>query len=338
MEVTRPPKFLAVGKLQRTYLLPPNGTPHLDKPGGNLLYASAGMLLWEENVGLIARVGEDYPREWLEVFKELGLDVRGIKVLPQALDLRYFLAYIDLNTHSTDNPVAHFARLGLNFPKALFGYRDTSHELDNLNQLSPISPRQNDLPSDYMHASAVHFCPINYLTHSLLPAVLRQAGLSTITLDPPSGYMDPSFWNHIPSVITGLTAFLCSEEKLRSLFHGRSEDLWEMAEALASYGCEIIVMKRGVQGQLLFDAGSGSRWEMPAYPSQTVDPTGTGDAFCGGFLAGYRKTYDPVEAVLHGNIAASIAIEGTGPFYLLDTLPGLPEARLDSVRQSVRKV
>ena len=56
------------------------------------------------------------------------------------------------------------------------------------------------------------------------------------------------------------------------------------------------------------------------------------------FLAGYRQTYDPVQAALYGNISASLVVEGVGPFYALDTLPGLPEARLEALRQSVRRV
>jgi len=171
-----------------------------------------------------------------------------------------------------------------------------------------------------------------------MPAVLRQNGVTTLTLDPGSGYMNPTFWNDVPPLITGLTAFLPSEDDLRNLYQGYSDDLWEMAEGLAAYGCEIIVIKRGEQGQLLLDAASKSRWEIPAYDSRLINPTGVGDAFCGGFLAGYRKTYDPVEAVLHGNISAAVVSEGIGPFFALDVLPGLAQARLDALRQSVRKL
>ena len=60
---------------------------------------------------------------------------------------------------------------------------------------------------------------------------------------------------------------------------------------------------------------------------RVVNPTGAGDAFCGGFLAGYRETYDPLEAALCGNISASLVVEGSGPFYALDVWPGLAEAR-----------
>jgi sugar/nucleoside kinase (ribokinase family) len=150
--------------------------------------------------------------------------------------------------------------------------------------------------------------------------------------------MNSSFRDDFPSLITGLTAFLPSEEEVRNLFQGRLENLWEMAEAIASYGCEIVVIKRGERGQLVFDSPNNKRWEVPAYPVQPVDPSGVGDAFCGGFLAGYRETYDPLQAALYGNITASLAIEGQGPFYALDALPGLAQARLEALRSNVREV
>jgi sugar/nucleoside kinase (ribokinase family) len=171
-----------------------------------------------------------------------------------------------------------------------------------------------------------------------MPAVLRQAEFTTVTLDPSPGYMNPTFWNDVPALITGLTAFLPSEEDLRTLFQGHTKDLWAMAEALAAYDCEIVVIKRGESGQLLYEAATRSHWEIPSYPTRVIDPTGAGDAFCGGFLAGYRRKYDPLEAVLHGNISASLVMEGSGPFYAADALPGLAQARLEALRQSVRKV
>ena len=320
------------------FLLPPNGRPRLDVPDGNLLNAAAGLALWEAGTGLVARVGKDYPRDWIEGFQQRGLDVQGIHILPNSADLRTFLAYTDLNTRHTDNPVVHFTRLELLFPKALIGYQDSSAQLDSRTSLTPLSIRQRDLPSELMYATAAHFCPLDFPTHSFMPAVLRQVGFNTLTLDPGHGYMDPAFWEHIPSIVTSLTAFLPTEDKVRKLFLGRLSDLWEIAEVLASYGCEIIVINRERQGQLLYNAAAKTRWEIPAYPSREIDPTGVGDAFCGGFLAGFRRTHDPVEATVYGNISASLAIEGSGPFYALDAHPGLAEARLQVLRQSVRKI
>ena len=111
-----------------------------------------------------------------------------------------------------------------------------------------------------------------------------------------------------------------------------------MAEVLGGYGCELVVIKRGAQGQWLYDAMGKHRWEIPAYSSRMADPTGAGDAFCGGFLAGYRETYDPLEAALHGNVSASLKVEGSGAFYPLDVMPGLAQARLEVLRDLVREV
>src|SRR4026208_2563652 len=62
---TMNPGFLVFGQLTREYLLPPAGLPRLDAAGGSLLYAAAGLGVWEKSIGLVGRVGNDYPREWL---------------------------------------------------------------------------------------------------------------------------------------------------------------------------------------------------------------------------------------------------------------------------------
>ena len=334
------PRFLIAGKLTRDFIILPSGDTLIDIAGGNTLYAAVGLAIWEPDPdpGILARVGEDYPQIWLDKFQQRGIDTRGVHILPQAVDVRSFVSFIDWERRLESDPVAQFARLGLPFPRSLLGYQDNPSVLDSRTTLLPISLRQGDIPDVFMGATIAHLCPIDFLTHSVLPAILRQAQFTIITLDPPAGYMNPTFWGDVPSLLTGLTAFLPSEEEVRSLFHGRSVDLWEMAEAMAAYGCEFIIIKRGERGQMIFDSSTGSRWEVPPYPARVVNPVGAGDAFCGGFLAGYRRTYDPVEAAMHGNISASLVIEGNDPFYALESLPGLAQARLDSLRQSIRKV
>ena len=89
---------------------------------------------------------------------------------------------------------------------------------------------------------------------------------------------------------------------------------------------------------MLYDVSKKRRWEISAYPARAADPTGAGDAFNGGFLAGYCKNYDPLEGVLYGNISASLKIEGSGAYYPLDVMPGLAEARLHVLRDMVREI
>lgn len=333
-------RFVIAGQLKRDFALLPTGKALVDVPGGNVIYAAAGFGVWEEPklAGLLARVGEDYPREWLVEFKKRGFDIRGIRILPEAIDLRNFYAYTDIHTKLIEDPAAHFTRFQQPFPKALLNYTHPGNSYDSRSHLTATSLRQADIPEDFLEATAAHLCPIDYLTHTLLPAVLRQNGFSTVTLDPPQGTMSPTFWDDIPALVTGLTAIMPNEEEIRRLFHGRCTDLWQMMEAIADYGCEFVVVKRGERGQFLFDRANRAKWEIPAYPAKVVDPTGAGDAFCGGFLAGYRKTYDPIQAALYGSTSASMTVEGCGVFYAMDGLPGLAIARLNALKEGIRKV
>jgi ribokinase len=75
---------------------------------------------------------------------------------------------------------------------------------------------------------------------------------------------------------------------------------------------------------------------VPAYPAKVRDVTGAGDAYCGGFLTGLAETEDPVEAALRGAVSASLVVEGVGALYALDSAAGLAQARLDSLRSSIR--
>jgi sugar/nucleoside kinase (ribokinase family) len=339
MEISSP-RFLVAGRLTRDYIIFPDGKVLLDVPGGNALYAAVGLAIWEPAPppGVLARVDQDYPREWIERYNACGLDLRGVSVISEAIDSRSFKAFSDRTTLSGEEPVVHFGRLGLTFPRSLLGYRNNKDQLDSRTRLTPSSLRQGDIPPDFLGATAAHLCSLDYLTHSMLPAILRQRQFSTVTLDPSPGYMNSTFFDDVPALLTGLTAFLPSEEEALALYQGHTSNLLEIAEALAGYGCELIVIKRGARGQILYDAASRSHWEVPPYPARLSNPIGAGDAFCGGFLAGFRRTYDPLEAVLFGNISASLVVEGDDPAYALDVLPGLPEARLEALRPSARKV
>ena len=332
------PTFVIAGRLTREYVLPPAGQPLIDVAGGSLLYTAGGLAVWEAGIGLLARVGEDYPRPWLRELERRGLDCEGITILPQALDVRSFLAYNEAFELSRGNPVSQFARRAMTFPKILLGYQPPAETAQDARKPDMLTPLPAEIPADYLQARAVHLCPLDFIGHTHLVNAIRAGTVGTITLDPSGGYMNPAFQKDLRMLLSGVSAFLPSEEELRSLFWGETHDLWEMAAAVGEYGCEIVVVKRGGRGQLVYDVKGKHRWEVPAYPARPADPTGVGDAFCGGFLAGYKKTYEPLPAALHGNVSASLKVEGSGAFYALDILPGLASARLEAMKDLVRVV
>lgn len=332
------PSYIIVGQLTRDFLFPPFGQPLLDSPGGNLLYAAGGLGVWDAHIGLVSRAGENYPRQWLHDLAARGWDTAGIRIQPVTLDQRFFLAYSETFEATRVNPVTQFSQRGAAFPKALLGYQPRSANTRTAQpQLDPTSPLLSDIPSDYLDAGALHLCPMD-LSAQLQFSDNLAGVMRVLTLDPGPDAMTPIFQRETRALMRGLTAFLPSLEEIAALFWEQTRDVWEMAAALGEWGCEYVIVKCGERGQLLYDSQSKRRWEIPAYPTRLVDPTGAGDAFCGGFLVGYRKDYDPLEGVLYGNISASLAIEGSGPFHPLDAMHGLAEARLSALREMVRSV
>ncbi len=56
---------------------------------------------------------------------------------------------------------------------------------------------------------------------------------------------------------------------------------------LLSQGPEIIALKQGKKGSTIFT--SKEKFFIPAFPVEEVDPTGAGDCYCAGFLAGLSR-------------------------------------------------
>jgi sugar/nucleoside kinase (ribokinase family) len=334
MDVT----FVIAGRLTREYVLPPTGRPLLDAPGGSAMYACGGLLPWASDVGLLGRVGEDYPRAWLKSIQARGIDVQGVKILPQSVDLREFIAYETDFEVTRGSPVAQFARRKLPFPKELLGYQPPASAQKDTRRPEFLAPNVADIPAHYRDARAAHICPLDFVTQHQLVATFKASQVSTLTVDPSAGYMAPEFLQDLRIMLGSLTAFLPSEAKLRGLFWGQTYDLWEMMEAVGSHGCEIVAVRRGSEGQAVLDVRGRHRWEIPAYPSRAADPTGAGDAYAGGFLAGFKRTYDPLQAALYANVSASLKVEGTGAFYPSMVLEGLAQARLAGLHDLVNEI
>ncbi len=332
-----PLRFVIAGCLNRDTILPISGLPQIDVFGGNCAYSAVGLNLWGKKAGLLARVDHSYPLAWLDRFRNLGFDLSGVKVLPGSFDTRRFMAHESQGITHIQNPIQHFAERGLSFPKSLLGYRPTNPTQTNSQPSTERSLQISDIPHHYLEAGAVHICPIDLNSHIILPSIFRQHQASTITLASYPGYMDPAYWETLPGLLSDLTAFITPEEEIRNLFMGYQTELWEMAAALSELGPEFIIIITDTGAYYLLDRQNNSKWVIPQYRANSIDPTGTRDAFAGGFLAGYREHYDAVEAAVMGSIAASIVTEGSGVYYGVGALPELVMARRLVLRELVRQ-
>lgn len=330
------PAALILGRLRRDTIITADNKIRVDQLGGNLLYAAAACRLWGMNPGLVARIGSDFPPEHIERLNELGFDLAGVRKLDHPMDARRFIAYSDLYTAHRDHPIRHFGRIGAPLPKTLLGYEDEARQLDTKRERSVGSLRVEDLPASFHGAEGAHLCPMDYQSHRIMPAALRAAGLQTVTLEAGAGYMNARFWSDIPDLVNGLTVFVVDELALRTLFAGREEELWPMMERIASFNCQAIIVRTVARGTWVYQAESGRRFHLPAYPGRIYDLTDSGSSFSGAMLAELLRTGDISHAAVVGSATASLAMEGSGALYTLDTLPGLAFSRAEALQQGLR--
>jgi ribokinase len=331
------PRLVMVGTLSESYTISPNDEVFLKLPGGSALSSAIGARVWTPlPVGLVARVGENYPQMRLEEMQQRGIDTTGVRVLPGSYPCASFRWYRSWDEHSERDPVRHFGRLGAPLPKDLAQYTSPEEGEQCRESFPPTAVRPADFPEAYRGVRGVHLAPGHLITHLTLPVSLRQAGLPTLTLDPSARYMEPSLLRELPMLLHGVTALIVAERKAGVLFREITRDLREMAERFAEAGPQVVVIKRGPLGCWLFDGQSGEHFQLSAYPvSSPRNPTGVGDAFSGAFLAGWCENLSPVEAALRGSVSASLAIEASNPWEVLERSAGLAEARLSFLRSRV---
>jgi hypothetical protein len=86
---------------------------------------------------------------------------------------------------------------------------------------------------------------------------------------------------------------------------------------ISSNGVRWIAIKMDTRGSIVYDTKQNKEYRIPVFPSETVDTTGAGDAYSGGFLEGIAETGNVLEAGIRGTVSASFAVEGWGAFGLL---------------------
>lgn len=328
--------YAIVGDLTQDFYISHAGKAHLGVLGGHGSYAAVGARLWSDSVALLARVETAYPQSLLDALDSMQVSTAAIRRVDAPSSFVRFFAYTSPNERTLENPAAHFRRIGLELPKPLVNYQAPRADREFAASLGPLGYRPEDLPANLNGLRGVHLTPAEFGTHVLLPDQLRERKVPLVTLDPSPAYLLPAHLEDIRTIVHGLDAFLPSLEDTQALFLQGPPDPREIAETFGDMGCRIVILKQGERGQLVWDAGARRAWSIPAYPVQASDVHGAGDVYSGAFLVGLDQTGDPVEAALMGAVAASLAVEGSGPRYLLDTLPGLAQARLEALRPAVR--
>jgi len=301
-------RVLSIGHFTIDEVWLPGGVHVSHLFGGDCVYSAVGAAVWGATVGTISVVGKDYPEAWITLLRQRGIRTDGLRALAVRHQLVAQMVYDDKGRRQNERESA-----------------STSGQVSRRvrsRRWNTFSPRIDDARNLTGWADAVHIAgmPIRRqndflrLFHGVVPLI-------TVDLPWPPDLYPPGT---VPQVELA-SAVLLSEAEMKGLFPGRSID--EVGQALMARGAKIVALKRGARGSIVFHEGRPLGCEIPSLAVDVVDPTGAGDAYCGGFLVGLSETGNAEIAAQYGTVSASFVIEGFGAGH------GLRHERNDAIRR-----
>ena len=260
-------------------------------PGGDALYASLGVRAWGLIPLLLTLVGDDYPAPYLERIAAAGMDVSHIR--------------------QTDGPTVHYRVTNRSDGTRTYEWLSTE---DRLLLTSPTSADYGPHHDGPRHgrpldsAAWLHVAAMPIEAQEVAVAAGRAAGVP-VSLDPHEEYV-VGFETRLEKLAEG-TAFMPSELEARLLFPDleAADGLtigFAAAERLDAWRPAFAAIKLGALGSMVRWRGRSVHVAGPVVP--VVDSTGAGDAYCGGFVAGWLATESPEVAAACGTVAAGETI------------------------------
>ena len=314
------PDLVTVGGLTVDNVIAADGTVGLGRAGGNGAYSAVGALALVPRVGLVSHAVASYPADVIARLEAGGVDLGGVRWSADRLTVGNWFIYDargDRDERLTSPPGA-LAEAG--FPtdrltpdevaewRRCLLARDAAGEesYSEFRTRHPLLPGQ--VPPEWLHARGVHLAP-SALDVMVAMAEAFGGGPGVVTAD--AGWQLAGHdLDALAPLLTRVHAFLPSEVELRALVPGAGPG--DALRVLAGHCAGALAVKLGPRGALVWDRAAGAAVPVPAETVAAVDPTGAGDAFCGGFLAGLVETGDPVRAARFGAVAASRVVGAFG--------------------------
>ncbi|MBY5972677.1 carbohydrate kinase family protein [Ferrimonas balearica] len=313
-----------VGSFSIDSVVAPDDTALPAKPGGNALWSAMGAHLAGQTPRIVARVGRDYPAAVLERLAGAGFDLGSLIRLERTHPVRVSYAHRPNGDRVQPVPEALLAHLS---PEDRAEFVDTTHSPETLVE---GAPEPQDIPADWLaEVSHWHLPLLPLARHRALVAALASAPGQVQADCPTRAALVGAPFERLAASLPAIDVFLPSTSDL-DVF-APDLDPRGALQALRAQGARSVVLKAGADGVYVLE---GRRLtHMPAWPATPIDPTGAGDAFCGGFLVARAQGADLVAAAALGSACASFALETADPLDLLEGGRAEVLRRMDSLMQ-----
>ena len=258
--------------------------------GGPATFIGLAASQFEVDSAIVSIVGGDFPNQYLDMFKNRGIDISSLEVVQNGKTFFWSGKYHnDMNTRDT-----------------------LATELNVLADFNPV------VPEKYKNSKVLM---LGNLQPSVQSSVIEQMNKKPdlIILDTMNFWMDTAL-EDLKKVIRKVDVITINDEEARQLTSEYS--LVIAAKKIMGMGPKYVVIKKGEHGALLFF--ENEIFYAPALPLKSVfDPTGAGDTFAGGFAGFLAQTEDfsfdnLKKAVIYGSALASFCVEKFGTERMLN--------------------
>jgi sugar/nucleoside kinase (ribokinase family) len=258
--------------------------------GGPATFIGLAASQFEVDSAIVSIVGGDFPNEYLDMFKNRGIDISSLEVVQNGKTFFWSGKYHnDMNTRDT-----------------------LATELNVLADFNPV------VPETYKNSKVLM---LGNLQPSVQSSVIEQMSEKPdlVILDTMNFWMDTAL-EDLKKVIRKVDVITINDEEARQLTSEYS--LVIAAKKIMEMGPKYVVIKKGEHGALLFF--ENEIFYAPALPLKAVfDPTGAGDTFAGGFAGFLAQTEDfsfdnLKKAVIYGSALASFCVEKFGTERMLN--------------------
>lgn len=246
--------------------------------GGSATYFSVSARFFGP-VSLVAVVGQDFPRKYINFLEKKGIGLKGLKV-----------------------------RKGKTFRwEGEYGW-DFSNPRTVATHLNVFADFNPFIPEEYKGSKYVFLANID---PSLQNKVLGQMRNPKLVACDTMNYWIENKRRELMGLLKKVDIFFLNESEARELT-GES-NLVKAAKEILKMGPGKIIIKKGEHGALLFSGSS--IFSAPAYLMESIfDPTGAGDTFAGGamgYLAAQKSlnTANLRKSIVYGTVMATFAVE-----------------------------
>jgi len=251
-----------------------------DALGGSATYISLASSYFTGPIHFVGVVGEDFPNVYIKLLENHNIDLEGLQVIKGGKTFRWAAKYhYDLNVRDT-----------------------LLTELNVFQSFNPVIPKK---------FQKAQFVCLGNIDPTLQLRVLAQLENPRFVVCDTMNYWIEGKKKELLELIKKVNVLIINDSEARLL--AQEPNLIKSAKMIRELGPEILIIKKGEHGALLFV--EDQIFSAPAYPLEMIfDPTGAGDSFAGGFTGYLHRTQDlgPDNmkcAVIYGSAMASFCVE-----------------------------